>query len=194
MVSERALLVYRRALHILYITVKRGHELGFRSYWWVCFVCLWNNSYLSTISFPSVYAAYGGIFIIMALAWGWLFERIAPDIYDILGSIIAIIGVIVIFYMPRKNGGEKSIWANQNNNNNNKSYSDIILYCSNRRDWWRISDLVVDKEKETANSRFSWWNNFIYLWNYSNAQPSNFGRVYAAYGGIFVVSSIIWGS
>ena len=25
-------------------------------------------------------------------------------------------------------------------------------------------------------------------------QPSNFGRVYAAYGGIFIVSSIIWGA
>jgi small multidrug resistance family-3 protein len=24
-------------------------------------------------------------------------------------------------------------------------------------------------------------------------QPSNFGRVYAAYGGIFVVFSVIWG-
>ena len=24
-------------------------------------------------------------------------------------------------------------------------------------------------------------------------QPANFGRVYAAYGGIFIVSSIIWG-
>ena len=24
-------------------------------------------------------------------------------------------------------------------------------------------------------------------------QPSNFGRVYAAYGGIFIVFSIIWG-
>jgi small multidrug resistance family-3 protein len=25
-------------------------------------------------------------------------------------------------------------------------------------------------------------------------QPSHFGRVYAAYGGIFIISSIIWGS
>jgi small multidrug resistance family-3 protein len=65
-------------------------------------------------NFHRTYAAYGGIFIVMALVWGWLFERIAPDIYDILGAIIAIIGVVVIFYIPRKNaGGEKSIWANQ---------------------------------------------------------------------------------
>ena len=49
----------------------------------------------------------------MAIAWGWLFERIVPDTFDIIGAIIAIIGVVVIFYMPRKNGGEKSIWVKQ---------------------------------------------------------------------------------
>jgi len=62
--------------------------------------------------FHRVYAAYGGIFIVMALVWGWLFEKIVPDFTDIVGSSIAIIGVVVIFYMPRKIGGEKSIWVN----------------------------------------------------------------------------------
>ena len=63
--------------------------------------------------FHRIYAPYGGIFIIMAIAWGWLFERIVPDIYDLIGAIIAIIGVVVIFYMPRKDGSEKSIWVKQ---------------------------------------------------------------------------------
>lgn len=31
--------------------------------------------------FHRIYAAYGGIFIIMAMAWGWIFESIIPDIY-----------------------------------------------------------------------------------------------------------------
>jgi small multidrug resistance family-3 protein len=62
--------------------------------------------------FHRVYAAYGGILIVMALVWGWLFEKIVPDFTDIVGSSIAIIGVVVIFYMPRKIGGEKSIWVN----------------------------------------------------------------------------------
>ena len=44
----------------------------------------------------------------MALVWGWLFEKIIPDFYDLLGAIIAIIGVVIIFYVPRK--GEESIW------------------------------------------------------------------------------------
>ena len=62
--------------------------------------------------FHRIYAAYGGIFIVMALVWGWLFEKIVPDFPDTIGSTIAIIGVVVIFYLPRKMGGEKSIWAN----------------------------------------------------------------------------------
>jgi len=42
----------------------------------------------------------------MALGWGYLFEGLIPDIYDIVGTIVAGIGVIIIFYYPRK-GGEK---------------------------------------------------------------------------------------
>ena len=59
--------------------------------------------------FHRTYAAYGGIFIIMALAWGYLFEGMVPDIYDIVGTIVAGIGVIIIFYYPRKEGEKVGI-------------------------------------------------------------------------------------
>jgi small multidrug resistance family-3 protein len=58
--------------------------------------------------FHRIYAAYGGIFIIMAVFWGWLFEGLAPDKFDIIGAAIAIGGAIMIYYMPRK--GEKAVW------------------------------------------------------------------------------------
>ena len=54
-------------------------------------------------NFGRVYAAYGGIFVVMALLWGFVFENVLPDIYDIIGTIIASLGVILIFYYPRKN-------------------------------------------------------------------------------------------
>lgn len=57
--------------------------------------------------FHRIYAAYGGVFIVMALLWGWIFEGIVPDMFDIIGGIVALIGVGIIFYWPRK--GE-SIW------------------------------------------------------------------------------------
>ena len=63
--------------------------------------------------FHRIYAAYGGVFIIMAIAWGWIFENIVPDIFDIVGAIIAIVGVIVIFYMPRHRPEEISLRSRQ---------------------------------------------------------------------------------
>jgi len=55
--------------------------------------------------FHRVYAAYGGVFIVMSVFWGWLIDGVAHDTYDIIGTVIAVIGVLVIFYYPRK--GEK---------------------------------------------------------------------------------------
>jgi small multidrug resistance family-3 protein len=64
--------------------------------------------------FHRIYAAYGGIFIIMSLLWGWVFEGISPDRNDIIGTIIAVIGVIIIYYMPRKGKEkEKTIWQSK---------------------------------------------------------------------------------
>ena len=61
--------------------------------------------------FHRIYAAYGGIFIVMALFWGWIFDGIAPDLFDIFGAIISLVGVGIIFYMPRK--GEQPVWSKQ---------------------------------------------------------------------------------
>jgi drug/metabolite transporter superfamily protein YnfA len=33
----------------------------------------------------------------------------------------------------------------------------------------------------------------VFVWHCSHYQPAHFGRVYAAYGGWFIVLSIIWG-
>lgn len=59
--------------------------------------------------FHRVYAAYGGIFIVMAVLWGWIFDGTVPDSFDLIGSMIAITGVIIIFYMPRKR--ERALWS-----------------------------------------------------------------------------------
>ena len=55
--------------------------------------------------FHRIYAAYGGVFIVMSVFWGWLIDGVIPDIYEIIGAIIAVIGILIIFYVPRK--GEK---------------------------------------------------------------------------------------
>src|SRR2546426_6197357 len=56
---------------------------------------------LQPAHFGRVYAAYGGIFIVLSLLWGWQVDRVAPDRFDLLGSTIALVGVLVIMYWPR---------------------------------------------------------------------------------------------
>lgn len=52
-------------------------------------------------NFGRVYAAYGGIFIIMAIFWGWKVDGIVPDKYDLIGGTIALLGMLIIMYAPR---------------------------------------------------------------------------------------------
>ena len=61
--------------------------------------------------FHRIYTAYGEIFIVMALTWGLVFERIVPDIFDVIGAVVACIGVAIIYYAPRK--GEEKLWSNR---------------------------------------------------------------------------------
>jgi small multidrug resistance family-3 protein len=54
-----------------------------------------------TANFGRVYAAYGGIFIALALLWAWKVDGFKPDRYDIIGAAVALIGAGIIIYMPR---------------------------------------------------------------------------------------------
>jgi small multidrug resistance family-3 protein len=51
--------------------------------------------------FGRVYAAYGGVFVVMSLAWSWLIDKRAPDLCDLLGGAIVVLGVGVMMYWPR---------------------------------------------------------------------------------------------
>jgi small multidrug resistance family-3 protein len=56
---------------------------------------------LQPASFSRAYAAYGGVFIVLSLLWGWMVDRTTPDKYDWLGAWIALLGVLVMMYAPR---------------------------------------------------------------------------------------------
>jgi small multidrug resistance family-3 protein len=56
---------------------------------------------LQPANFGRVYAAYGGIFIVSSLIWGKIIDKKKPDKYDIIGSLVALIGALIIFYVPR---------------------------------------------------------------------------------------------
>lgn len=56
-------------------------------------------------SFPSfgrVYAAYGGVFIVLSVLWGWGIDKKTPDLYDWVGAGICLVGVGVMLLGPRQ--------------------------------------------------------------------------------------------
>lgn len=51
--------------------------------------------------FGRTYAAYGGIFVISSIVWGIIVDKQKPDRFEIIGSLVAVSGAIIIFYTPR---------------------------------------------------------------------------------------------
>lgn len=56
---------------------------------------------LQPAHFGRVYAAYGGVFVALSILWGWLIDKKAPDMFDLIGGTICLAGVGVIMYWPR---------------------------------------------------------------------------------------------
>lgn len=45
-----------------------------------------------------IYAAYGGVYISVALVWLWLVEGIRPTLADGIGTLLCLTGMIVIMF------------------------------------------------------------------------------------------------
>jgi small multidrug resistance family-3 protein len=42
------------------------------------------------------YAAYGGVYVAVAIGWLWLVEGTRPTVWDVVGSVVAILGMAII--------------------------------------------------------------------------------------------------
>lgn len=56
---------------------------------------------LQPASFGRVYAAYGGVFVVLSIWWSWQIDKVTLDKFDLLGGGIVLLGVLVIMYAPR---------------------------------------------------------------------------------------------
>lgn len=56
------------------------------------------QTFQSESSFGRLYAAYAGVFLLGAMAWGWFVDDLTPDVADVLGACIVIIGIGVILW------------------------------------------------------------------------------------------------
>ncbi|WP_219592295.1 YnfA family protein [Aeromonas salmonicida] len=48
-----------------------------------------------------VYAAYGGVYIFVAILWLWLVDGVRPTLWDLVGSLVALLGMAIIMFAPR---------------------------------------------------------------------------------------------
>ena len=48
-----------------------------------------------------VYAAYGGVYVCVALLWLWRVDGVAPTRWDLLGAALCLLGMGVIMAAPR---------------------------------------------------------------------------------------------
>ena len=53
---------------------------------------------LQRASFGRTYAAYGGVFVIMSLLWGWIIDHDRPGVLEWAGAAIITAGVGVLFF------------------------------------------------------------------------------------------------
>lgn len=48
-----------------------------------------------------VYAAYGGVYIVVAIFWLWAIDGIRPTAWDVAGSLVALAGMAIIMFAPK---------------------------------------------------------------------------------------------
>ncbi|NML16780.1 YnfA family protein [Azohydromonas caseinilytica] len=49
-----------------------------------------------------VYAAYGGVYIGVALLWLWAVDQIRPTAWDVAGAAVALAGMGIIMFQPSR--------------------------------------------------------------------------------------------
>jgi small multidrug resistance family-3 protein len=49
-----------------------------------------------------VYAAYGGVYITVALGWLWAVDGVRPSLWDVAGVLVLLLGMAIIMLAPRQ--------------------------------------------------------------------------------------------
>ncbi len=49
-----------------------------------------------------VYAAYGGVYVSVAILWLWAVNGVRPSHWDIVGALVCLVGMAIIMFAPRE--------------------------------------------------------------------------------------------
>lgn len=87
--------------YLPYLSLRRGH-----SPWLLvpAAVSLAAFAWLLTLhpfAAGRTYAAYGGVYVSVALLWLWLVEGVSPNRWDLVGGAVTLAGMAIIAFAPR---------------------------------------------------------------------------------------------
>lgn len=86
--------------YLPYLWLRRGHSS------WLLLPaagCLAAFAWLLTLHPVAgrAYAAYGGVYVSVAVVWLWLVDGVSPDKWDIIGTAVTLAGMALIAFAPR---------------------------------------------------------------------------------------------
>jgi small multidrug resistance family-3 protein len=87
--------------YLIWLWSREGKGFGYAVLGGVALILYGVIPTLQRANFGRVYAAYGGVFIVLSVLWGWKIDKVPPDKSDVIGSILALAGVLVMMYWPR---------------------------------------------------------------------------------------------
>jgi small multidrug resistance family-3 protein len=87
--------------YLFWLWLREGKSVGFAIAGMIILAIYGVVPTLQPVNFGRAYAAYGGVFIVLSILWGWKVDGVVPDRYDWLGGGIALLGVLVMMYAPR---------------------------------------------------------------------------------------------
>jgi len=67
-------------------------------------VCLALFAWLLTLhpaAAGRVYAAYGGVYVAVAIGWLWAVDGVRPTVWDVAGVAVTLAGMAIIAFAPR---------------------------------------------------------------------------------------------
>jgi small multidrug resistance family-3 protein len=87
--------------YLVWLWLREGRSLWFALFGAIVLIFYGIIPTFQPAHFGRVYAAYGGIFVVLSILWGWKIDKIMPDRFDLIGGAICLVGVAVIMYWPR---------------------------------------------------------------------------------------------
>src|SRR5215510_8542700 len=87
--------------YLVWLWLREGKGFGYAALGGIALIIYGIIPTFQQAHFGRVYAAYGGVFIVLSVLWGWKIDKIVPDRFDLIGSALALAGVLILMYWPR---------------------------------------------------------------------------------------------